>query len=99
METNQLDEFETFGSQLIQIMCNALVDHPEAVQVTVLSGEKTTVFQVIVAPSDLGQVLGKSGANAGAVRRVLLAYGTRCGRRAIFEILNDSVACVDLKAA
>lgn len=46
--------------ELVEKMAKALVDRPEEVNVTEVDGEKTTVFELRVAPSDLGKVIGIS---------------------------------------
>ena len=59
--------------ELVEKMAKALVDRPEEVSVTEVDGEKTTVFELRVAPSDLGKVIGKQGKTARAMRTILSA--------------------------
>ncbi|HBR21623.1 MAG TPA: RNA-binding protein, partial [Nitrospiraceae bacterium] len=47
--------------ELIEKMAKALVDKPEDVAVSEVEGEKTTVFELRVAQTDLGKVIGKQG--------------------------------------
>ena len=64
------------------------VDKPEEVAVTEVDGEKTTVFELRVAQSDLGKVIGKQGKTARAMRTILSASGTKIGKRCVLEILE-----------
>ena len=73
---------------LIEQMAKALVDKPEEVQVTEVDGERTTVFELRVATSDLGKVIGKQGKTARAMRTILSAAGTKLGKRCVLEILE-----------
>jgi predicted RNA-binding protein YlqC (UPF0109 family) len=73
---------------LVERMAKALVDKPEDVVVTELEGEKTTVYELRVAPSDLGKVIGKQGKTARAMRAILSAAGTKIGKRSVLEILE-----------
>jgi predicted RNA-binding protein YlqC (UPF0109 family) len=73
---------------LIEIMSKALVDKPEQVAVNGIEGEKTTVYELKVAPSDLGKVIGKQGKTARAMRTILSASGTKMGKRCVLEILE-----------
>jgi predicted RNA-binding protein YlqC (UPF0109 family) len=73
---------------LIEQMVKALVDTPEDVVVTVVEGERTTVFELRVATSDLGKVIGKQGKTARAMRTILGAAGTKLGKRCVLEILE-----------
>lgn len=73
---------------LIEQMVKALVDKPEDVVVAEVEGERTTVFELRVATSDLGKVIGKQGKTARAMRTILSASGTKLGKRCVLEILE-----------
>ncbi|MBF0466061.1 MAG: KH domain-containing protein [Nitrospirae bacterium] len=74
--------------ELVEVMARALVDKPEEVSVKEVDGEKTTVFELRVAASDLGKVIGKQGKTARAMRTILSASGTKIGKRSVLEILE-----------
>ncbi len=73
---------------LIEEMAKALVDKPEAVTVTEVEGERTTVYELRVDASDLGKVIGKQGKTARSMRTILSAAGTKLGKRCVLEILE-----------
>ena len=73
---------------LIETMSKALVDKPEEVSVNEITGEKTTVYELKVAPGDLGKVIGRAGKTAQAMRTILSAAGTKMGKRCVLEILE-----------
>jgi len=73
---------------LIEQMAKALVDSPEEVVVAEVDGERTTVYELRVATSDLGKVIGKQGKTARAMRTILSAAGTKLGKRCVLEILE-----------
>jgi len=74
--------------ELIEQIAKALVDKPEDVAVAEVQGERTTVYELRVAPSDLGKVIGKQGKTARAMRTLLSAAGTKVGKRCVLEILE-----------
>jgi len=74
--------------ELIERMAKALVDKPEDVAVSEVAGEQTTVFELRVAQTDLGKVIGKQGKTARAMRTILSASGTKIGKRCVLEILE-----------
>jgi predicted RNA-binding protein YlqC (UPF0109 family) len=74
--------------ELIEQIAKALVDKPEDVSVAEVEGERTTVYELRVAPSDLGKVIGKQGKTARAMRTLLGAAGTKIGKRCVLEILE-----------
>lgn len=73
---------------LLESMAKALVDSPEEVSVKEVEGERTTVYELRVATSDLGKVIGKQGKTARAMRTILGAAGTKIGKRCVIEILE-----------
>jgi predicted RNA-binding protein YlqC (UPF0109 family) len=74
--------------ELVERMAKALVDKPEEVVVNEIDGEKTTVYELKVASTDLGKVIGKQGKTARAMRTILSASGTKIGKRCVLEILE-----------
>jgi predicted RNA-binding protein YlqC (UPF0109 family) len=73
---------------LIEQMAKALVDKPEEVSINEVEGERTTVYELRVAQTDLGKVIGKQGKTARAMRTILSASGTKLGKRCVLEILE-----------
>lgn len=74
--------------QLVEIMARALVDKSEAVEVTEVEGEQTTVIELKVAKEDLGKVIGKEGRTAQALRIILGAASAKLRRRSVLEIIE-----------
>jgi predicted RNA-binding protein YlqC (UPF0109 family) len=46
---------------LIEYVARALVDNPDAVEVTEVPARSSTILELRVAPDDMGRVIGKSG--------------------------------------
>ena len=74
--------------ELVGFMATSLVDNPEAVKVTEVAGEKTTVIELKVAQEDLGKIKGKQGRTAKAIRSILSAAAAKIDKRAVLEILE-----------
>jgi predicted RNA-binding protein YlqC (UPF0109 family) len=72
----------------IENIARALVDHPDNVEVSEVEGEKTTVYELRVAPEDLGKVIGRKGQTAKAIRTLIAAVSAKKGKRALLEILE-----------
>lgn len=73
---------------LILYIAKSLVDQPDQVSVSEVDGEQTTVLELKVAKEDLGKVIGKQGRTARAMRTLLSAASTKCGKRTVLEILE-----------
>ena len=69
-------------------MAQALVDHPEEVRVEELTEARSIVYELHVAPSDMGRVIGKNGRVANAMRSLLRVASARAGKRATLEIVE-----------
>jgi predicted RNA-binding protein YlqC (UPF0109 family) len=73
---------------LIEQIAKALVDSTEEVSVGEVDGERTVVYELRVAKTDIGKVIGKQGKTARAMRTILSAAGTKLGKRCVLEILE-----------
>jgi predicted RNA-binding protein YlqC (UPF0109 family) len=73
--------------ELVAFIASSIVDDPTQVQVDRILGETTTIYELSVAPEDVGYVIGKRGRTANAIRTVLRAASGHEGRRANLEIL------------
>jgi predicted RNA-binding protein YlqC (UPF0109 family) len=73
---------------LVELIAKSLVDKPEEVVVSEIDGERTIVFELRVATSDIGKVIGKQGNTARAIRTILSAAGSKLGKRCVLEILE-----------
>jgi predicted RNA-binding protein YlqC (UPF0109 family) len=74
--------------ELVEFIVKSLVDNPDKVLIEEVEGEKTTVIELRVDPSDLGKVIGKQGRTARAVRTILNAAGIKKNKRVVLEILE-----------
>ena len=73
---------------LIEFMVKALVDDPGEVSITEINGDKITLYELRVAKTDIGKVIGKRGRTAGAIRTIINAVSTKQGKRAELEIIE-----------
>jgi predicted RNA-binding protein YlqC (UPF0109 family) len=75
---------------LVEYIVRALVDKPDAVELrTVLSAEGQMLYEVKVAPEDIGKVIGRDGRTVNALRTVLAAAALKKGEKARLEIIDD----------
>lgn len=74
--------------ELVLYVARSLVDNPEAVQITEVEGEHTSVLELRVAKEDLGKVIGKQGRTARAIRTILAAASSKAKKRTVLEILE-----------
>ncbi len=74
--------------ELVAYIAGALVDQPEAVQITETEEEGTIVLELRVAKEDLGKVIGKQGRTAKAIRALLSATAGKENKRARLEIVE-----------
>jgi predicted RNA-binding protein YlqC (UPF0109 family) len=81
MNTDSMREF-------IEYIVRSLVDDPSQVRVTEIEGANTIIYELHVAPEDMGRVIGKGGRVANAMRTLLRVVAARQGRRATLEIVS-----------
>jgi hypothetical protein len=74
--------------EFLLYMIKALVDEPDQVEINVVEGEKSTIFELKVAQPDIGKVIGKNGRIAKAIRTILNAAIAKSGKRISLDILG-----------
>jgi predicted RNA-binding protein YlqC (UPF0109 family) len=73
---------------LVEQVAKALVDEPGQVSVSQIEEGGETVLELVVAPNDLGRVIGRQGRTARAMRTLLGAAGLRLRKHFELEILE-----------
>ena len=73
---------------LISYIARALVDNPDAVSVSEIEGNQTSVLELSVAKEDLGKVIGKQGRTARAMRTILSSASAKVKKRSVLEIIE-----------
>ncbi len=74
--------------ELLTAIVKALVDYPDAVNITEIEGERTVVYELRVDKADLGKVIGREGRMARAIRSIVAAAALKQGKRAMVEIIE-----------
>lgn len=74
--------------ELIKLIAQSLVDHPEQVTVEEIEGDHTSVIELKVAKEDMGKVIGKKGNTAHAMRLILSAASAKIKKRTVLEIVE-----------
>lgn len=75
--------------QLVEYLARALVDQPEAVELKVTPQDGAVLYELKVAPGDVGKVIGRDGRTVNALRTVLQHAAQKKGEKARLEIIDD----------
>ena len=76
----------------LEYIVKGLVHHPEAVTITPVEREGTTVYELRMHPEDVGKVIGRQGMTINAIRSLLLAGSAKQGLRCSLEIVEEAPA-------
>ena len=71
---------------VIEVVVRALVDRPDAVQVTEIERRGMSVMELRTAPGDMGKIIGRQGRTAAALRTLLAVTAEKHGKRAQLDI-------------
>ena len=74
--------------ELLTYVVQSLVDKSDEVSVTERESGGETVFEVRVAPDDMGKVIGRQGRVVKEIRTLMKAVAQREGKRVSVEILD-----------
>lgn len=75
---------------LIETIARALADQPDVVSVKESDRRGSTVFELQVASTDLGRVIGRQGRTAAALRTLLSSVAEADDRRVSLDIRDQS---------
>ena len=73
----------------LEYVVKGLVQNPEAVTITPVDREGTTVYELRMDPQDVGKIIGRQGMTINAIRSLLLAGSAKKGVRCTVEIVED----------
>ena len=74
--------------ELLTYIVQSLVEKPDEVSVTEHETGGETVFEVRVAPGDMGKVIGRQGRIAKEIRTVVRSYAQRTGVKVSVDIVD-----------
>jgi len=72
----------------LEVVVKALVDNPEAVKISRNVDEMGVLLSLEVDPQDLGQIIGRQGQTAKAIRTLLRVVGAKNQARVNLKIIE-----------
>ncbi|XXF81146.1 KH domain-containing protein [Myxococcaceae bacterium GXIMD 01537] len=74
---------------LLTYLARALVDQPDQVSLRTSEAEGAQLYELKVAPEDIGKVIGRDGRTVNALRTLLGAAAQKQGQKVRLEIVDD----------
>lgn len=74
--------------ELVEYLAKSLVNDPDAVAVREVEGGTVTVFELSVAPDDIGRVIGRGGRVVNAMVTLLNVAAAKKNKHVEIEILK-----------
>ena len=75
--------------EVLEIIAKALVDNPDKVSIKEIDNEDSSItYELSVAESDMGKVIGKQGRIAKAIRTVVKAASSKEEKKVIVDIVS-----------
>lgn len=71
---------------VVEVVVRALVDHPDAVQVTESQRRGMTMLELTTAPGDMGKIIGRQGRTVSALRTLVSITAEKHGTRAQLDL-------------
>lgn len=75
--------------ELLEYLARGLVEAPDEVRVREVLEEDATVLELSVGEDDYGNVIGRGGRTAAALRTVVKTAAVRQGRRVFVDIVDS----------
>lgn len=77
------------SAPLVETLVKLTVQEPEVVRVEEVQDRGVTVFQVTVAPNDVGRVIGKEGRVISCIRSIVSAAASKQRKRTVVKIATQ----------
>lgn len=74
--------------EILELLIKNLVENPDEVTINEKQEEKNVVYEVKVAESDIGKVIGKQGRIAKSIRTVMKSVGGKEHKKVVIEFLD-----------
>jgi len=74
--------------EILETLIKSLVENTEEVTINQKEEEKNTVFEVKVAESDMGKVIGKQGRVAKSIRNIMKSIAGKEHKKVIIEFVD-----------
>ena len=73
---------------ILETIIKNLVENKDAIEIKEVAGEQAVVFEVKVAESDMGKIIGKQGRVAKAIRTIIKALASKEEKRVTIEFIG-----------
>ena len=83
--------------EFVEYVVKAMVEHPEGVSTKRSVDEMGVLIELTVDPQDMGQIIGKEGKTAKAVRTLLRVLGAKNNARVNLKIIEPEGGKRDLE--
>jgi predicted RNA-binding protein YlqC (UPF0109 family) len=74
--------------ELVEYIVRSIVDDPSQVQVTETEAEGMVLYEIRVAPEEVGRVIGRKGRVINAIRAIMRAAAGRYRKRVNLEVIS-----------
>ena len=74
--------------EALTTIINSLVTDTSAVSINEIEGEKSVIFEIKVAESDMGKVIGREGRIAQAIRTIMKALAAKENKKITIEFIG-----------
>ena len=75
--------------EFLEYIVKNIVNHPDEVCVTEISGTHAVILELRVHPDDVGSVIGRNGKTINAIRVLLVSMANRLKIRVSVEIVEE----------
>lgn len=73
---------------ILETIITSLVSDKTAVSINQVQGEKDIIFEVRVAESDMGKVIGRQGTIAKSIRTIMKSIASKENKKVTIEFLD-----------
>jgi len=74
--------------EVLETIIATLVSDKDSIKINQIDGEQSIIFEVKVAESDMGKIIGKQGVIAKSIRTIMKAVASKENKRVSVEFID-----------
>lgn len=71
-----------------ETLVRTLVDNPEQVHISTIDGAQSSLVEIRVSKTDLGQIIGRQGQIVEALRSILKSVAAKDRKRVVVDVID-----------
>jgi predicted RNA-binding protein YlqC (UPF0109 family) len=88
LDTQKIGGCAVLLKDVTETLVRTLVDNPEQVHISTIDGAQSSLVEIRVSKTDLGQIIGRQGQIVEALRSILKSVAAKDRKRVVVDVID-----------